>query len=103
MGAVYDFKTKLDESGDADTPCGAFTNTKDLKRRSATLQVALERDPILSIRAFEFESLYGLDLIPDLRDVNTPFVSPLALANSFSEGSKVSMVLQKKTHKSKHH
>ena len=88
-------ESRLDEAGDSVRPCGAFTHSKD--QPDATLFYRLPPNasigPILSIRAFEFESLCGPDLlIPDQRDAcGSPLASDKGLfyrQNGFDGTSK---------------
>ena len=79
-------KSRLDDSGDAGTSKDTTTRTLVYKLRpNSTI------GPILSVRAFEFESVYGLDT---REPANSQCGQPLAWAYNFSEGEKVS----KKTH-----
>ena len=60
-------RPRVDESGDAVTPCGVFTNSKGSPRRAVYLQDPCEHDGRAPF--VEFESLCGLDIsIPSPRD-----------------------------------
>ena len=77
---------RLDESGDPVTHCGALTSSKD--QRDATLIHRLPSTatigPILSIRAFDFESVCGFDLFLTFEKKNKPCGSLLDWAKSLS-------------------
>ena len=53
-------RPRVDESGDAVTPCGVFTNSKGSPRRAVYLQDPCEHDGRAPF--VEFESLCGLDI-----------------------------------------
>ena len=80
--ARHETKARLDDSCYAVTPCGVFTNSKD----GHDAQLIYWNPPnttiglLTSERAFEFESVFGLDIvIPSRRD---------ARANSFSADTR---------------
>ena len=96
-------KPRLDESGETFTHCGAFTNSKDQPDATVIFRLPSHAtiQPILSIRAFEFGSPYGLDLlIPNLRDVKQTMWVTSCFGKELFSRQMVWMELQKKTHTS---